>query len=204
MQTATKVDSRPLSITKLESHLVTKVRICKHHVADDNGNKSSTSVSNPAICYNLAVNQKADYQPTFKCRRWLDEKKRIVPLGEEGSISDTENRLPPLRGDGARFETCIKEFEQVQKRFDGFYNSDNMLVKKHQRDAQKAHDAKFAVITYRLLHMVGGSIVQQERLRYPQPVDKDGHYPGIKGAVDPSGDGGGGSTDQSSPGPDRT
>ncbi|KAF9175350.1 hypothetical protein BGX21_010073, partial [Mortierella sp. AD011] len=131
----------------------------------DNGNESSTSVPNPAIYYNLAVKQKAVYQPTFKCHRRLQEKK-IVSLGVEESISNIESRLPLHRRDGTRFETYIKEFEQVLKQFDGFYNSDDMLVKKHQQGTPKARDVGFAIITDRL-HMVEGSIGRQRH-----PSDK--------------------------------
>ncbi|KAF9342938.1 hypothetical protein BGX26_006588, partial [Mortierella sp. AD094] len=39
---------------------------------------SSTDPLYPETYYNISVNQKAVYQPTFKFRRWTEEQKRVV------------------------------------------------------------------------------------------------------------------------------
>jgi hypothetical protein len=51
------------------------------------------------LFYNLTVKQKAAvYQPVFRHRRWLENKKAVIPEGEEESVADIETRLPPLKG----------------------------------------------------------------------------------------------------------
>ncbi|KAG0222810.1 hypothetical protein BGX31_008846, partial [Mortierella sp. GBA43] len=53
------------------------------------------------VYHNLAVNQKAVYQPTLKYRRWLETSKN-QPAPDSGiSIADIESSMPPLRGDSA-------------------------------------------------------------------------------------------------------
>ncbi|KAF9177676.1 hypothetical protein BGZ51_008467 [Haplosporangium sp. Z 767] len=95
------------------------------------GEPSNTieSVPRSAVCYNLAVKQKAVYQPEFKCRQWLEERKRMVPPGITESISDIESRLPPLCGGDASFTNYMSEVRNVKERLDGFYNT-NLSVKK--------------------------------------------------------------------------
>jgi hypothetical protein len=84
----------------------------------------------------------------------------MVPSGVTESISDIESRLPPLRGDDANFTNYVSEVGNVKERLDGLYNTD-LSVKKHQWDARKALDAEFAIITNRLLHIVGGTTGRQ-------------------------------------------
>jgi len=112
----------------------------------------------PATFYNLAVKQKAVYQPTFKHRCWMEEQKGVVPMGETDSISDIESNLPPLRGEGASYVSFIEGLEKVEQRLDGFYNGNNMRFKRHKWDARRARDAEYKTITNRLLTLVGGSI----------------------------------------------
>ncbi|KAF9948250.1 hypothetical protein BGZ65_008207, partial [Modicella reniformis] len=50
----------------------------------------------------------------------------------------------------------MAELAQMKGRLDDFYNND-LSVKKHLWDSRKAADAEFAIITNRLLKMVGGS-----------------------------------------------
>ncbi|KAF9104945.1 hypothetical protein BGX27_009866 [Mortierella sp. AM989] len=116
--------------------------------------------SEPVVFHNLAVKQKAVYQPTFKLRRWLeDRKKTIPPNAPEGyvSISDIESSLPPLRGEFASFNRHTTELEGLRDRLDDFYNSKN-LVARHQWDAKRARDHEYRLIANRLLKMIGGSI----------------------------------------------
>ncbi|KAF9079913.1 hypothetical protein BGX29_005847, partial [Mortierella sp. GBA35] len=54
----------------------------------------------PIKFHNLAVNQKAVYQPMLKHRRWL-QKKKDEPISENGSIASIEFDLPPRRGPDA-------------------------------------------------------------------------------------------------------
>ncbi|KAI8602505.1 hypothetical protein EDD21DRAFT_403601 [Dissophora ornata] len=56
---------------------------------------------NPVKFYNLAVKQKAVYQPTFKHCRWMEEQKALVPVDAARPITDIESSMPPLRGEGA-------------------------------------------------------------------------------------------------------
>src|SRR5690606_38027144 len=114
------------------------------------------SVPSPAVYYNLAVKHKAVYQLIFKLWRWLKEQKRKVPLGAVESISDIESRLPPLRGGDANINNYATELGNVEEQLNAFYNTD-MSVKKHQWGARKVLDVEFAIITHRLLKMVGGA-----------------------------------------------
>ncbi|KAG0074672.1 hypothetical protein BGZ93_004413, partial [Podila epicladia] len=121
----------------------------------------STQVSVPipalatSIFHNLVAKQKAVYQSTLKLRRWTEEQKRIVAPGTEKSISTIECRLPALRGEDRSIYNYVKDLELVQDRLETFYNGD---YKRHAWDAKKALEAEFAVITNRLLKIVGGSI----------------------------------------------
>ncbi|KAF9994506.1 hypothetical protein BGZ79_000742, partial [Entomortierella chlamydospora] len=74
-------------------------------------NTKKSRKNGPAIFHNLVVKQKAAYQPTFKFRRWSEDKKRAIVPGTAKSISDIENSLPPLRGEGASIENHVKELE---------------------------------------------------------------------------------------------
>ncbi|KAK3813604.1 MAG: hypothetical protein J3R72DRAFT_42573 [Linnemannia gamsii] len=51
--------------------------------------------------YNLAIKQKAVYQPSFRFRRWLENEKMATSQGEQKSIAHIETHLPPLRGQNA-------------------------------------------------------------------------------------------------------
>ncbi|KAI7816380.1 hypothetical protein BC939DRAFT_482080 [Gamsiella multidivaricata] len=96
----------------------------------------------PATYYNLAVKQKAIYQPTFKHRCWMEGQKSVVPDGIE-STSDIETKLPSQRSGGVSLAIYLTELEKVQGRLNEFYNGNNRLMK-HKWD--------------RLLNVLGGSI----------------------------------------------
>ncbi|KAF8964995.1 hypothetical protein BGZ46_000694 [Entomortierella lignicola] len=70
----------------------------------------------PPIFYNLVAKQKIVYQSTFKLRRWFEDKKRIITLSTEKSISNIESSLPPLRGEGASIEKYFEELENVKEK----------------------------------------------------------------------------------------
>ncbi|KAF9403002.1 hypothetical protein BGX21_007611 [Mortierella sp. AD011] len=108
----------------------------------------------------LAAKQKAVYQPILKFRRWFQNKKNEIPAGATDSISNIESNLPPLRGEGTSFESYYSELQKVQGELNAFYNG-SMLFKKHQWDSNKAHKAEYAIITDRLLKLIGGSIGRQ-------------------------------------------
>ncbi|KAF9109510.1 hypothetical protein BGX30_008380, partial [Mortierella sp. GBA39] len=86
---------------------------------------SLVTISRPAY-YNLAVKQKAVYQPTFRFRRWLENEKMATPQGdEEKSITYIETHLPPLRGQDASVIEYVRELEQVEQRLKRFYTGDD-------------------------------------------------------------------------------
>ncbi|KAF9114686.1 hypothetical protein BGW39_003286, partial [Mortierella sp. 14UC] len=98
----------------------------------------TVEASAPAF-YNLAVKQKAVYQPTFRFRRWQETKKEVVPEGEEESISSIESRLPPLHGSASSIVDHVGELQQVEERLKKFY-------------------MEYQAIAERLLGIVGGSL----------------------------------------------
>ncbi|KAF8900064.1 hypothetical protein BGZ58_006898, partial [Dissophora ornata] len=114
-----------------------------------------------AIYRNLAVKQKAVYQPTFKFRRWAEGQKSIVTPSEPKSISDLECGLPALHGEGSSVVSYVKELEIVEERLDAFYNGNNMRYKRHKWDAMRARDAEYTAIANRLLKVIGGNIGQR-------------------------------------------
>ncbi|KAF9994920.1 hypothetical protein BGZ65_009442, partial [Modicella reniformis] len=86
--------------------------------------------SEPLIFHNLAIKQKAVYQPHFKHRRWMQEEKSKDPGNGLRSIQDIETALPPLRGEGASLTTYLDEYKAVKGQLDDFYNGNNRF-KKH-------------------------------------------------------------------------
>ncbi|KAG0259868.1 hypothetical protein BG011_002319 [Mortierella polycephala] len=117
---------------------------------------ASAPASVKVVYHNLAVKQKTVYQPTFKFQRWLEEQKSVIPVSATESISDLENKLPPLRGEGASVVSNFAELGMTNDRLDGFCNG-NHRFKKHKWDAQRAKDDDFKLITDRLPKLVGGS-----------------------------------------------
>ncbi|KAF9158623.1 hypothetical protein BGX20_003309, partial [Mortierella sp. AD010] len=151
----------PKGITRSEVRKIVRRNLNGGGEDIDLGKSRNTLISTrpPVAFHNLAVKQKAVYQPTFKYRCWLEDKKRNDKQGDAAeSISDIESNLPPLHGEGASFETYFKEFNKVKKRLDDFYNCSKSLVKRHQWDAEKARESEYSIITNRLLKLVGGTI----------------------------------------------
>ena len=74
---------------------------------------TSTDKPQPDVFFNLAVNQKAVRQPTFRHRKWLEEQKSMIPAGSSDSISDIESNMPPLRGKDANISKYLAEVERV-------------------------------------------------------------------------------------------
>ncbi|KAF9574621.1 hypothetical protein EC968_006036 [Mortierella alpina] len=133
----------------------------------DRTNSASTSVTPSvqqqgqapvATFYNMAVNQKAVYQPLFKFRHWSEEHKSIKQTEDQPSISEIESGLPPQRGEDASVFSYITELEKVEEWLDRFYNGDGLRYKRHEWDARRAYEEEFAHITDRILQLVGGSI----------------------------------------------
>ncbi|KAG0287067.1 hypothetical protein BGZ98_004818, partial [Dissophora globulifera] len=52
---------------------------------------------NKVTQHNLAVNQKAAMQPTFRYRRWLEGENQLILEGRTMPIANIESLLPPLR-----------------------------------------------------------------------------------------------------------
>jgi hypothetical protein len=141
MEDVDMIDPAPDLVSTLPHELVTGLR------ADS---------SEPPF-YNLAVKQKAVYQPVFRHRRWLESEKRLVPEGEE-SVADIECRLPPLRGQSASVINYVEELERVESRLKEFYAGDDNRFKKHKWDQKRAMQAEYQVLAERLLNVVGGSL----------------------------------------------
>ncbi|KAI8597232.1 hypothetical protein EDD21DRAFT_418911 [Dissophora ornata] len=106
--------------------------------------------------YNLAVKQKAVYQPTLKLRRWMEQRKDKA-IYNSASISSIETNLPHLRGPEASIKEYVGKLKDVEAHLDSFYNS-NMVLKKHRWNARKARDEEYLQIANRLFKLVGGSI----------------------------------------------
>ncbi|OAQ27379.1 hypothetical protein K457DRAFT_33831 [Linnemannia elongata AG-77] len=108
--------------------------------------------------YNLAVKQKAIYQPVFRHRRWLESEKGVTPEGEEESVAELESRLPPLRGQSGSVMNYVEELELVETRLKKFYAGDDNHYKKHAWDLERAKQAEYQALAERLLNVVGGSL----------------------------------------------
>ncbi|KAK5815551.1 hypothetical protein F5H01DRAFT_366477 [Linnemannia elongata] len=109
----------------------------------------------PAKYFNLACKQKAVYQPTFKHRRWLEQRKGQSTEGGE-SISHIETSLPTRRGPEASIKDYAARVEEVKDDLDSFYGS--VVLKKHSWNARKARAEEYRLIANRLLQLVGGSL----------------------------------------------
>ncbi|KAK3844875.1 MAG: hypothetical protein J3R72DRAFT_57815 [Linnemannia gamsii] len=120
------------------------------------GAQEDPLVKQPTTKYfNLSVKQKAVYQPTFKLRRWM-EQRRAQPLEGGGSISQIETSLPAYHGPDASISEYTARVHEVQAQLDSFYG--NVVLKKHRWNAKKARDEEYRLIANRLLELVGGSL----------------------------------------------
>ncbi|KAF9536986.1 hypothetical protein EC957_009128 [Mortierella hygrophila] len=97
------------------------------------GQQTTTSplVSTRTVFHNLAMKQKAVYQPTFRFRRWLEgEKQTLLDVGEEQrAIAGIETELPPLKGEGASVINYTAELRRVVERLLEFYAGRDQLYK---------------------------------------------------------------------------
>ncbi|KAF9966593.1 hypothetical protein BGZ70_001851 [Mortierella alpina] len=106
---------------------------------------------------NLAVNQRAVYQPVFKHRRWSEHKK-AQKTSAGVSIKEIEDDLPPLRGNEADAEAYVARTKDVESTLVKFYSDDDRESwKRHKFDLKKAFDEEFRVVADSLLQMVGGT-----------------------------------------------
>ncbi|KAF9382227.1 hypothetical protein CPB97_007275 [Podila verticillata] len=55
----------------------------------------------------------------------VQSEKKVIPDGEQESISDIETNLPPLKGQGASVIKYIKELEMAKKHLLEFYSGSN-------------------------------------------------------------------------------
>ena len=104
--------------------------------------------------FNLAVKQKAVYQPTLKHRRWLERRKGQADEGV-ASIRQIETSLPARRGPEANIGEYVRREREVEAELDLFY--ENVVLKKHKWNASKARAEEYKLIANRLLQLVGGS-----------------------------------------------
>ncbi|KAG0245737.1 hypothetical protein BG011_002687, partial [Mortierella polycephala] len=124
--------------------------------SDAEGAGEDVVVNNlPTKFYNLAVKQKAVYQPILKHRRWLERKKEMSIHGSQ-SITRIETDLPHRRGPRASIKDYVDRLQDVGVHLDPFY--DNVVLKKHKWNARKARDEEYKLIANRLLQLVGGSM----------------------------------------------
>ncbi|KAF9350276.1 hypothetical protein BGX34_001311, partial [Mortierella sp. NVP85] len=104
----------------------------------------------------LAVKQKAVIQATFKYRRWLQVRKDGTTCGTE-YIASIERSLPAFRGPNA----CVAQYEhrlhQVGDNLEMFYNKSSNTIKGTNGIPQKAYRTEYAIVTDKLLKMIGGS-----------------------------------------------
>ncbi|KAG9060891.1 hypothetical protein KI688_007847 [Linnemannia hyalina] len=120
------------------------------------GAQKDPLVKQPTTKYfNLAVKQKAVYQPTLKHRRWLEQRK-AQPLEGGGSICQIETSLPARFGPDASIAEYTTRMQEVEAQLGSFYGS--VVLKKHRWNARKARDEEYRLIANRLLEMVGGSL----------------------------------------------
>lgn len=127
-------------------------------VTDNATPAKDNATPEPLPFRNLAVNQKAVYQPNFRFRRWLETEKDLVPSGESNSVATVESLLPPLKGPTASVCGYVEELGKVEARLQEFYSGNNNRFKKHQWDMERARKAEYQAIADRLLGAVGGSI----------------------------------------------
>jgi len=109
----------------------------------------------PGTFFNLAVKQKAVYQPTFKLRRWSENRKQATEIDGK-SITEIETSLPPVRGDRANIADYVERVRGVEEQLHSFYN-ENHTFKRKRWDSQKARQEEYQRIADSLLKMVGGS-----------------------------------------------
>jgi hypothetical protein len=150
------VPSTSMSIVQKSSVAPTSSTV-NSSVAQDPTTISPTEAG-PSTFMNLAVNQKAMYQPTFRFRRWLETEKAMIPDGETESVATIESRLPPLRGTSSSILDYMKALEEVEDRLLKFYTGNDHAYKKHKWDMERARQAEYQVLADRLLGVVGGSI----------------------------------------------
>jgi ribosomal protein S27AE len=120
----------------------------------------STQPTESKKFFNLAVNQKAVYQPVLKFRRWMNGQKNVQPEGTGQSIQDIERNMPPTKGQDADFAAAASYLENHEQQLQQFYGT---TFKKHEWDRKRALKEEFATITDQLLRMVGGCIGEQRK-----------------------------------------
>ncbi|KAF9398797.1 hypothetical protein BGZ94_005896, partial [Podila epigama] len=131
----------------------------KRAIAGNDKQENKRSPDGPRV-FNLAVKQKAVYQPTFKHRSWMDRRKQttmttvpVEPANRTLSIKDVETHLAALRGGRADINEHLRMLEIYHDDLDRFYNGDHHLFKKHKWDAKRAREEEYRRITDSLLRM---------------------------------------------------
>jgi hypothetical protein len=117
------------------------------------------TVSSRTTFLNLAVKQKAVFQPTFRFRHWLEgaKQEQVSVDGQQASISNIESRLPSLKGQGSSVFNYVQELERVEECLQNFYAGSGNQYKRHKWDMERARDYEYQLIADRLLGIVGGS-----------------------------------------------
>ncbi|KAF9898514.1 hypothetical protein BX616_003919 [Lobosporangium transversale] len=106
--------------------------------------------------YNLAISQKAAYQPTLRHRHW-QEWKKAKTVYDTMSVTGIESSLPSLRGDNASVKDYVARLEEVEAHLGSFYN-DSKTWKKNKWDAGKARSEEYGHMVNSPLKIIGGTI----------------------------------------------
>jgi len=97
--------------------------------------------------------------PKYPQESSVDEQGEKKPGSNNSeSIADIESGLPPRAGEDSDFLKYLECLDQAAMRLNDFYNGNRHRFKRRGWDARKAFEAEFAVITDRILSIVGGSI----------------------------------------------
>ncbi|KAF9577551.1 hypothetical protein BGW38_007160, partial [Lunasporangiospora selenospora] len=107
----------------------------------------------PGVGLSLVAKSKAIYQPTFKFRQELQQRKDNEENEAGVSIADIESSIPSLDQDPkGRIKAEMEHGKDLWK----FYNGHNAKFLRARWDADKAREGEYGIITDRLLSMLGG------------------------------------------------
>ncbi|KAI1299830.1 hypothetical protein EDD11_006366 [Mortierella claussenii] len=124
------------------------------------GEQRPSDVGRKDKVYNMAVKQKAVYQPTLKHRCWLEQRKGRLTDSQK-SIKDIESDLSDLRSAGASVRDYVRSLEDVGSPLR--YILQQCRAEEAPVGARRAKAEEYRQITDSLLTIVSGSLgVKQE------------------------------------------
>ncbi|KAF8945173.1 hypothetical protein BGZ47_003134 [Haplosporangium gracile] len=148
------MNESPIEVIAISSSALSKVPVPSPQ------SQGLSTVSSRTIFHNLAVKQKAVYQPTFRFRRWLEDAKQeqVSVDGQQVLISHIESRLPPLKGQGSSVINYVEELERVERNLLEFYAGSGNRFKRNKWDMVRARQYEYQLLADRLFGILGGSI----------------------------------------------